>query len=75
MIDPHHDDERLNRAIRDFLSRYEPEDRHACLTFETDLHQIVRLIYAEAQRPLLKAVADSLDMRPPAPIVIPKPEQ
>lgn len=63
---------RLNEAIRYFLKRYEPEERRDQLDFEMNLHNIVRLIYAEAQRPFLKTMSASYAAMPFPPMIIPK---
>lgn len=52
------DFDRLTLYTRDFIKRYEPEERRYRLDFERDLHFLIHLIYAEAQRPLLKTLSD-----------------
>ena len=64
----------LNYRMREFVKRYEPEDRRYRLDFERDLHEIVRTIYQEAQRPLLKAITDAT-LRMPSPLFVEKKQE
>lgn len=61
----------LNMAIRDFIKRFEPEERRDRLDFEMALHHLVRQIYREASKPYERAISLSLALTPPPPIVIP----
>lgn len=54
----------LNWSIREFIKRYEPEDRRHRLDFEMQLHSIVRAIYREAQDPFSKALRDAVIASP-----------
>ncbi len=64
---------RLDQNIRQFIKRFEPEDRRERLDFEMQLHSIVRDIYRQAQEPFHKLAAEAMASRPLAPIVITKP--
>lgn len=61
----------LDARIRDFIKRYEPEDRRYRLDFECDLHAIVRAIYQEAQRPFSKALSEAVMRMPVPPVIFP----
>ena len=66
------DENQLNLAIRDFIKRFEPEDRRDRLDFEMHLHSIVRQIYRDAQKPFHKALETSMTLTPPVPFFVPK---
>lgn len=61
------DSNRLDMAIRDFIKRYEPEERRDRLDFEMALHHLVRQIYQEASKPyekIMSAAVQGMSLQP-----------
>lgn len=62
----------LDGAIRVFLRRWAPsppEDERCSWDFEADFMHIIRRIYAEAQAPYVKAMAEAVARQPMPPFV------
>lgn len=62
----------LNRAIRAFIKRFEPEDRRERYDFEMALHEIVRAIYREAVKPYEKALLGAAMLKPAQTVIFEK---
>lgn len=54
----------MQRRMEDFYERYMPEDRQLASQFASDLHMLVRSIYAEASEPANKQLTALLNRLP-----------
>jgi hypothetical protein len=64
----------LSKHIESFFKDYAPHDRGEAAQFHSDLHMLVRHIYADAQKPILAQWTAMMGALPPVIFTTEKPK-